>query len=73
MHIYIGFDDTDTPDSDRGTGNWPAGLETNYLSHAGCGAWFASNYYWITPFLTPLIIAQPARSLTVPTLSRWMI
>jgi len=37
MRIYVGFDDTDTSESDRGTGNWLAGLKRNCLIPADYG------------------------------------
>ena len=54
MRIYIGFDDTDTVDSDRGTGKLARWFENEFPNHADCGVLFASNFCWMTaiPYTT---------------------
>ena len=61
MHIYIGFDDTDTLILNGVQGNWPVGLRTNCPKHVICGVLFANNFCWMIPSPIPPITVLPVR------------
>ena len=60
MRVYVGFDDTDTVDADRGTGKLARWFEQELPEGCPCGAWCASSFWLTRPFPIPPTTAQPA-------------
>jgi hypothetical protein len=59
MQVFIGIDDTDTPEADRGTGKLARWIQKELPEGCGMGGRFVSSSWYTRTFPIPLITAQP--------------